>query len=208
MKQILAPLLLLTSICGMAQHILPESAHKKKKEKNNYDLFREESIIPHPHEIKFDVLGYFVNKKVQVSYEYQKNLQWYVGTSIALHNNSDRKNSFSYDKYFNLPKYEVVPYVRYALTDDQIKFVFLEGFVSFNGGKHKDLEQIQDNGSVYYQIKNDTYFDIALGAAIGFKTIIKKRIILDLYGGTGFNMISDKSPRNVMRYGINLGYCF
>lgn len=206
MKKNILIILILTPIFNWGQNILPDNYKKKKKD--NYDLFREVSIIPHPHEIKFDVLSYFLNKKVQLSYEYQSNLQWYFGSSITIHNNSERKNTFYYDKYFNLPKYEFTPYTRYALTKDQVKFVFLEGFISFNGGKHKDLEKIVNNASLVYKIKEDNYFDIAIGGAIGFKTLIKKRYILDLYAGSGINLLNNNSPKFVPRYGVNLGYCF
>jgi len=207
MKKYIIIFLILIPFINIAQNILPDN-YKKKGKKRDYDLFREVSIIPHPHEVKFDFLSYFINKKVQISYEYQTNLQWYFGTSVTYHNNTERKNTFYYDKYFNLPKYEITPYTRYALTDNQLKFVFLEGFISFNGGDHKDLEAINENGSLVYQIKKSTYFDIAIGTAVGFKTLIKKRFILDLYGGAGVNLMNEKSPKFVPRYGVNLGYCF
>ena len=208
MKKNLLVIILLIPCLNWGQNILPPDSHKKKKEKENYDLFRNVNFIPHPHEIKVDLLSYFINKKIQVSYEYQKNLRWYFGSSIAIHNNTERKNTFYFDKYYNLPKYEVIPYTRYALSNDQKKFTFIEGFVSFNGGKHKDLEGIVTDGALVYKIKEDTYFDIAIGAAVGFKTIIKKRFILDLYGGSGVNLLNEKSPKFVPRYGVNLGYCF
>ncbi|UYW02057.1 hypothetical protein K5I29_03905 [Flavobacterium agricola] len=206
MKRCLLTFVCLISITAFAQHILPEKLFKKKKE--NYDLFREVNYVPHPHEIKFDLLSLAINQKIQFSYEYQSRLQWYFGMSINFHQNKSRKNSFETDKYFNLPQYEIIPYARYALTKDQVKFVFIEGFLAINGGKHKTLDALVNNGSYVYTIKQSNYLDIAPGLSLGFKTRIKKRFSVEVLGGSSVNLFNEKSPKYVPRYALNVGYFF
>ena len=60
MKKNLLVIILLIPCLNWAQNILPPDSHKKKKEKENYDLFRNVNFIPHPHEIKVDLLSYFI----------------------------------------------------------------------------------------------------------------------------------------------------
>lgn len=208
MKKHLITLLFLFPVLIFSQNKLPEDSNRKKKKKENYDLFRNVSIIDHPHEIKFDVLSYALNGRIQVAYEFQKNLNWYFGMSASIHKNKDRNDSFYRDKYHYLPKYDATPYVRYALTTDQKKLYFVEGFLSVNSGDHKDLERIVNGATAIYQIKNDTYMDIAAGVAVGFKVLVKKRFIIDAYAGGGANLLNEKSPKYVPRIGANIGYCF
>jgi hypothetical protein len=208
MRKYLKYLLFLIPVISLAQNQLPPDSNKKKKKKENYDLFRDVSIIDHPHEIKFDVLSLALDGRIHLAYEFQHRLQWYYGLSMSYHQNTNRKDNFIHDNFHYLPKIDVNPYVRYAFTDDQKKFYFVEGFLSINNGDHKDLERIDNGTSAIYKIKYDKYTDLAAGLAVGFKIIVKKRFIIDAYAGGGANLFNQASPKYIPRIGANVGYCF
>ncbi|WP_298525958.1 hypothetical protein [uncultured Christiangramia sp.] len=71
-----------------------------------------------------------------------------------------------------------------------------------------------EDGSYYNESINEyiyetiDYTDFAIGFGLGGKFVSKGGFLLDLSGGIGRNLFSDKSPPIVGQFMVNLGYRF
>lgn len=162
------------------------------------------------NEVRFDVLSAIAFGKYQVSFERFLNKDFSVGVSGAIQDSKSQKEDFEkgYDK--TLPKYEINPFVRYALSKSQKNFYFVEAFLSANGGKYRETKRFENTqGNGYYASEEKDYTDLAIGGAIGYKLYIQEKFGLELLVGAGKNLLNtDKSPEIVPRVGFNLGYRF
>lgn len=161
------------------------------------------------NEVRLDVVSLLTKTRIHLSYERFLNKDFSVGLSAILSaSNKDKKD---FDENFNrtLPQYEINPYVRYSLSKSQVSYYYVEAFASANGGKYKTKERFVEGGNGYYQAVENTYFDIALGGAVGYKLYFKEKFAVDLFVGMGKNLLNtDKSPELVPRVGASFGYRF
>ena len=146
-------------------------------------------------EIKLDIFDALALKTVEVSYERYLDEQSSVGIS-AMVNFEKNSADFRYNE-----KRAITPFFRHYFTTDSNWNFFGEGFFSFNFGE-KEIEMI--GGPNTYE----DYTDGALGVAVGTKYMSERGMTIDIYGGLGRNLFTDKSPIIVPRVGVNVGWRF
>ncbi|UPQ79086.1 DUF3575 domain-containing protein [Flavobacterium azooxidireducens] len=162
------------------------------------------------NEIKFDVVSLVALGKIHVSYERFISNDFSVGLSGNFNQSKSREDDFENGKNRTLEEYQIIPFVRYSLSKSQIRYYFVEVFVSANQGKYRELERLLDqNNNAYYQAVQKEYSDFAVGAAVGHKFYIKEKFGIDIFVGMGKNLFSSgESPDIISRVGVNLGYRF
>lgn len=161
------------------------------------------------NEIRFDVVSLITKLRFHVSYERFLNKDFSVGLSASLAESNKAKNDFEENFNKTLPEYELNPFVRYKLSKSEKNYYFVEGFLSFNGGKYKLLEHIYDGTNNYIAAVDHRYTDLAVGGAVGYKLYFSNKFCVDLFVGVGKNLLNtEKSPTYVQRVGANFGYRF
>lgn len=162
------------------------------------------------NEIKFDVLSLVALGKIHLSYERFLNDDFSVGISGNFNQSKSREEDFETGKNRTLEDYQIIPFVRYNFSKSQIRYYFIEVFISVNQGKYRELERLIDQNNVgYYQAIEKDYSDYAIGAAVGHKFYIKEKLGVDIFVGMGKNLFSTgESPDLISRVGVNLGYRF
>jgi hypothetical protein len=123
-------------------------------------------------------------------------------------NKNSKTDDFLTDDTRTLIDYQVIPYVRYAMSKSATNLYYLEGFVNFNGGEFKELTTLNNGVADYVVVTRNDYSDIALGGSVGYKLYFKESFVVDLNVGIGKNLFNEDSPSTVARLGINLGYRF
>lgn len=165
-------------------------------------------ILAKKNEIKLDVLNLTAFGKLGVSYERFLNQDFSVGITGLIFNKKSKNDDFLTDDTRTKIDYQVIPYVRYALSKSATNLYYLEGFININGGEYKELKTFNNGTADYVLITRNDYNDVALGGAVGYKLYFKERFVLDLTVGLGKNLFQENSPSTVARLGINLGYRF
>ncbi len=162
------------------------------------------------NEIKLDVVSLVALGKIHVSYERFLGDDFSVGISGNFNQSKSREEDFESGKNRTLEDYQLIPFVRYSLSKSQIRYYFVEVFVSANQGKYRELERLSDpDNNGYYQAVQKEYSDVAVGAAVGHKFYIKEKLGVDIFVGMGKNLFSSgESPDIISRVGVNLGYRF
>lgn len=179
---------------------------------NAQDSTAVETVSPITHkknEIKIDVLSLIARSRFHVSYERFLNKDFSVGLSGSITKSNKKEDDFENGFNKTLQQYEVNPFIRYSLSKSAVSYYFVEGFVSVNGGKYKELQRLEENGFGYWQAVENNYTDLAIGGALGYKLYIKEKFGIELFVGVGQNILNtDISPKYVQRVGANFGYRF
>ena len=123
-------------------------------------------------------------------------------------NKKSKTDDFLTDDTRTLIDYQVIPYVRYAMSKSATNLYYLEAFSNINGGQYKELKTLNNGTADYVVVTKKDYNDIALGAAVGYKLYFKESFVIDLTVGIGKNLFNSDSPSTVSRLGLNLGYRF
>jgi len=165
-------------------------------------------ILAKKNEVKVDVLNGIAFGKLGISYERFLNKDFSVGITGIMFNKKSKTDDFLTDDTRTLIDYQVIPYVRYALSKSASSLYYLEGFVNINGGEYKELTTLNNGAADYIMITKKDYNDVALGGSVGYKLYFKESFVLDLTVGIGKNLFQENSPSTVARLGINLGYRF
>lgn len=165
-------------------------------------------IFSKKNEIKVDVLNLIGNGRLGISYERFLNKDFSVGITGLAFNKSNKKEDFLKDDTRTMIEYQVIPYVRYAMSKSATNLYYLEGFVNINGGEYKELTTRNNGVADYVVVTRNDYNDVALGGSVGYKLYFKESFVLDLTVGIGKNLFQENSPSTVARLGINLGYRF
>lgn len=165
-------------------------------------------ILAKKNEVKVDVLNGIAFGKLGISYERFLNKDFSVGITGMMFNKKSKTDDFLTDDTRTLIDYQVIPYVRYALSKSASSLYYLEGFVNINGGEYKELTTLNNGAADYIMITKKDYNDVALGGSVGYKLYFKESFVLDLTVGIGKNLFQENSPSTVARLGINLGYRF
>ncbi|ESU18760.1 hypothetical protein FCR2A7T_21630 [Flavobacterium cauense R2A-7] len=161
------------------------------------------------NEIKIDVLTLIARSRFHVSYERFLNKDFSVGLSASITKSNKKEDDFENGFNKTLPQYEANPFVRYSLSKSAVSYYFIEGFLSVNGGKYKELQRLEEGGTAYWTAVEKNYTDLAIGGALGYKLYIKEKFGIELFVGVGRNIINtDISPKYVQRVGANFGYRF
>jgi len=171
---------------------------------------QESPMANKKNEFRVDVLSAIAYGKTSFSYERFLKKDFSIGVNVNFSNNSKIEDEFNDGFRNNLPKYEINPYLRYALSKSKSRYYFAEIFASANGGDFKEIIRTNDGTSNgYYIIEKSKYTDIGLGGSLGYKMYIKQAWAIEFLVGFGKNLTNTaKSPDVISRVGINLGYRF
>lgn len=170
---------------------------------------QESSISYKKNEFRIDVLSAILSSKLSVSYERFLENDFSVGINMNYADSKKLTRDFEEGNTSNLGKYEINPYVRYALSKGKASYYFAEVFASYNSGDYKEIVREENSGTAIYTTKISNYTDIGAGGSLGYKMYFNESIALELLVGFGYNFINtDKSPDKISRVGINLGYRF
>ena len=165
-------------------------------------------ILAKKNEVKIDVLNLAAFGKLGISYERFLNKDFSVGITGMMFNKNSKTDDFLTDDTRTLIDYQVIPYVRYAMSKSATNLYYLEAFSNINGGQYKELKTLNNGTADYVVVTKKDYNDIALGAAVGYKLYFKESFVIDLTVGIGKNLFNSDSPSTVSRLGLNLGYRF
>lgn len=185
-------LLLLCSQWIQAQDTIPKSVISSKK-----------------NEIRVDVLS-LATARYNLTYERFLGKNFSVGLSGRFSSNKKVKDDFNEGNINTYAKYEVIPFVRYNLSQGSRSFYFAEIFTDINGGDFREIVLLNDaTNNSYYVIQKSKYSDLGIGAAVGYKYYIKDQFGIELLVGSGANLFNkDKSPDVLSRVGLGVSYRF
>lgn len=165
-------------------------------------------IVAKKNEVKIDALNLISNGRLGITYERFLNTDFSVGVTGMFLNKSSKEDDFLTDDTRTLIDYQIIPYVRYAMSKSATNLYYIEGFVNVNGGQYKELTTLNNGIADYVVVIKNDYSDVALGGSVGYKLYFKESFVLDLTVGIGKNLFQENSPSTVARMGINLGYRF
>ncbi|HEX8269650.1 MAG TPA: DUF3575 domain-containing protein [Flavobacterium sp.] len=161
------------------------------------------------NEVRVDLLSLIADGKFNLTYERFLNRDFSIGVTGGYSDSDKIYQDFVKGYRSTLPKYEVTPFIRYALSKSTRSFYFAEAFISANGGDYREIVRLENNGTGYYTIQQSDYFDIAIGGGLGYKIYIKQKFGFELLVGFGRNLLEkDKSPDVMSRVGLSVGYRF
>jgi len=166
-------------------------------------------LVNKKNEFRVDVLQALAYGKISVSYERFFEGSFSVGVNGNFSNSARIEDDYNNGLRNNIPRYEINPYVRYALSKSKVRYYFAEIFASANGGDFKEIVRENSGGNGFYTIKETQYNDFALGGSLGYKMYFKDAFALEVLVGFGSNLTNkEMSPDVISRVGINLGYRF
>eukprot|EP00388_Colpodella_angusta_P006483 GDKJ01019134.1.p1 GENE.GDKJ01019134.1~~GDKJ01019134.1.p1 ORF type:complete len:190 (-),score=2.68 GDKJ01019134.1:20-589(-) len=172
---------------------------------------QENSVLANKkNEFRVDVLSAIIYTKASLSYERFLGNDFSTGFNVNYSNSNKLNEDFDDGYRNNVPKFEINPYLRYALSKSKSRYYFAEVFASYNGGDYKEIVRVSGMAMPdYYTTRKSTYTDFGLGGSLGYKMYFKDSIALEFIVGFGSNLINtDKSPDVISRVGLNLGYRF
>lgn len=173
------------------------------------DTIPKSPLLNKRNEVRVDVLALTMSR-LNITYERFINKNFSVGLSGVYSDNKKNKEDFDEGNVNSFTKYEVIPFVRYNLSQGSRSFYFAEIFADANGGDFRDIVLLTDAANNnYYAIQKSRYSDVGLGAAVGFKYYIKDQFGIEFLVGFGSNLFNkDKSPDVLSRVGLGVSYRF
>lgn len=177
---------------------------------NAQDSISKSKLLHRKNELRVDVLSLITSSQLNLTYERFCGKKISVGVSGVSANSSNVNKDFDSGNRNTIPKYQVIPFMRYNFNTNANRFYFLEIFVAANGGDFRETVRLTDaTNNDYYEIQKSKYSDFAIGGSMGYKFYFKERIAIELLVGFGKNIIDiDKSPDVLSRVGLNIGYRF
>ncbi|MBL0012492.1 MAG: DUF3575 domain-containing protein [Flavobacterium sp.] len=173
------------------------------------DSIPKSPLFSKKNEIRVDVLS-TVMSKFNVTYERFLTKNYSVGVSCIFSNNKKLRDDFDEGNINNFTKYEIIPFVRYNLSQSQRSFYFAEIFADINGGDFREIVLLTDAANNnYYAVEKSKFSDLAMGAAVGYKYYIKDQIGIEFLVGFGSNLLNkEKSLDIISRVGLGVSYRF
>lgn len=163
------------------------------------------------NEIRLNAFSVIAFKQLDLTYEYIFSEESSVGLDVVIGLSKEANNAF----LIGNQKYVITPYYRYHLPESIANGVFLEAFLSANGGENyikKDDEDIPDGGSTIEDEPDYLafdYSDFAFGLGGGYKYISDGGFIAEVFGGIGRNLSGkNESPGVLPRVGVSFGFRF
>jgi len=162
------------------------------------------------NEIRLNAFSVIAFKQIDLTYEYIFSEESSVGLSVVL--DLDKKNNNGF--FGGNLDYAITPYYRYQMPEGTLNGIFLEAFLSANGGVNKkDIKDVPDfvalklipdiDGKVYPE-----YNDFAFGLGGGYKYISDGGFVAELYGGAGRNLSGSYAPAVFPRVNVSFGFRF
>lgn len=173
-------------------------------------LWAQADLEKKHNEFRIDLFSAITASKANLTYEYFLSKRFSSGLTLSYANSNKVNDDFDAGNRNTIPKYEVIPFARYNLSNGQRSFYFAEVFLSANGGDFRETVLKTDaSGNDYYTIEKSKYSDLAAGAGVGYKYYIKDKFGIEFLVGFGSNMFNkDKSPDIISRVGLSFGYRF
>ncbi|WP_298223210.1 DUF3575 domain-containing protein [Flavobacterium sp.] len=173
------------------------------------DTIPKSPLLSKRNEVRVDVLA-LATSRLNITYERFLNKNFSVGVSGIYSNNKKNKDDFDEGNVDFFSKYELIPFVRYNLSQGARSFYFAEIFADANGGDFREIVLLSDaTNNNYYAIEKSKYNDLGLGAAVGYKYYIKDQFGIEFLVGFGSNLFNkDKSPDILSRVGLGVSYRF
>jgi len=174
------------------------------------DSIPASKLADRKNEVRIDLLSLIASSKLNLTYERFLGNRFSVGVTGNFSNGSKVNDEFEEGNRNNNPKYEVIPFVRYKLSEGMKSFYFAEVFAAANGGDFREtVRKVDAFNNGYYTIEKSEYSDGAIGAGVGYKFYIKDRLGIELLVGFGWNLLDrEKSPDVLSRVGLSVGYRF
>lgn len=154
-----------------------------------------------------------VDQSVYLIYENAFSKNFSVGLGLWYGKYGFNSRDFN-DGYGNGTRdYEMTPYGRWYVGDNQQDSFFFQAFTSIYGGRSRDVNRTTtDKGHGVYRREIENYTNLALGIGIGQKFLFfKKRISLELMLGLGGDLVAENYSDygvSIAQSGINLGFRF
>ena len=162
---------------------------------------KEESIekkvlIERQNEIRLGVIKLLGGTILEAGYEYLKNKNTGYGAYLSV---NFAKNENDYPEDFSLTPF----YRAYFKKNDEYgtNGFFIEGFTSFFSG---DNEIQTDN----FELDYEGFFDISLGATIGYKWMNSSGFIIEIKAGAGRNLLNQSDLEALFKGDLYIGYRF
>ena len=161
------------------------------------------------NEIRIDVLATALTR-LNLTYERFLDKKYSIGISCVYSNNKKLRDDFDAGNINNFTQYEIIPFVRYNLSQGRSSFYFAEIFANVNGGDYKEIVLLTDaDNNNYYTVAESNFTDLAMGAAVGYKYYIKDQFGIEFLVGFGSNLFNKtKSLDIVSRVGLGVSYRF
>lgn len=170
--------------------------------------FAQSSENPNRHEVRWDAVSLVASGNLNLSYEYLTDTPWSFGITAQMLVNSKKEDDFLTENTKHLAKWHVGPYVRYRLSENRKSYYFAEANALYNSGDYRYIKQHTES-IIRYESTTDSYTDVAVGGAIGYKILFNEHWGAEISAGTGWNLINtDESPDLVTRVGVRLAYRF
>ena len=173
------------------------------------DSISGSALSTRKNEVRVDLLSLIVLSKINLTYERFFDNDFSIGVTGSYSNSDKVNDEFDSGNRNTIPKYEVIPFVRYKLSKSQARFYFAEVFVDANGGDFRETVRLVEGGNAFYTIQKVDYFDVAIGAGAGYKMYFKDRFGIEFLVGFGANLLDrEKSPDIISRVGLSFAYRF
>ena len=163
------------------------------------DVSKVASTKVKTNEIRLNMSDLLLLHTIGATYEYTEHSE--LGAGLTARLNLSENNGGIIDE-----KYSITPFVRYYLIKKQdygSKGFYVETFLKLFGGNY--------NNNGWYDTRQNTYWEIALGIGLGYKYVSSSGFIVDLNLGLGRSLgVSDwnSSDAIVGRGGVLFGFCF
>lgn len=166
--------------------------------------------IPQPaYEIRTNVLTAVSQGGYNLSLEKKTNSAFSYGISLTKTWSPSRENSYKTGNKSHLPEWDITPFVRYKLSNNNRSYYFTEAFAAVNQGKYKTIVRNSAAQYAVYLVEKGSYTDLAFGGSMGYHILIKQRWTAEFLVGFGSNVLDrTKSPDVVSRVGLSIGYQF
>ena len=174
------------------------------------DSIPKSTLYNKKNEIRVDVLATALTR-LNITYERFLDKKYSIGISCIYSNNNKLRDDFDAGNINNFTKYEIIPFVRYNLSQGQRSFYFAEIFADINGGDFREIVLLTDaaNNNYYYAVEKSNFTDVAMGAAVGYKYYIRDQFGIEFLVGFGSNLFNKtKSLDIVSRVGLGVSYRF
>lgn len=170
---------------------------------------KSSAILSRKNELRVDVVGLAMSR-VNLTYERFLNKNFSVGLSGIFSGNKKNKDDFDSGNVGSFTKTELIPFVRYNLSQGARSFYFAEVFLDANSGDYREILLLTNaSNNNYYAISKSRYSDLGAGVSVGYKYYIQDRFGIEFLVGGGWNLFNrDQSPDVLSRVGIGVSYRF
>lgn len=196
--------LLLVLLLGFQLMNAQESDSKKVHSETKSALAQKKN------EVRVDALSLIAFSRLNLTYERFLGNRFSIGLTGSYSNSKKINDDFDQGNRNTMPKYELIPFVRYNLSQGAASYYFAEIFADANGGDFRETILLTDaSNNNYYTIRKSSYSDVALGAGVGYKFYIKDQFGVEFLVGFGANLLNkEKSPDIMSRVGLGVSYRF